>query len=141
MAETARAFTSVSKRSGKVVGILPASAMCDSPEERKKYSAPSGYPNSYTEIVIRTHLPCVGEDGKMFASRNHIIVLSADFIFALPGSAGTQSEMELALEYGKPLVIISPNGEWEEYASRAAVVNSIKEAVNLFQEWLPNRVK
>lgn len=134
MAETAKAFTSVSHRKGMVVGILPASAIYDNPEDRIEYSAPPGYPNSYTEMVIRTHLPFVGEQGNVFGSRNHIIVLSADYIFALPGSSGTQSEIELALEYGKPLVIISPDGEWEEFATRAVVVKSIQEAINLFQE-------
>lgn len=138
MAETARAFTSTSRRSGKVVGILPAMDMYNSPEERKEYRAPTGYPNPYTEIVIRTHLPYVGERGNVFASRNHIIVLSADFIFALPGSYGTQSEIELALEYGKPLVIVSPEGEWEEFSTRTVMVNSIKEAVNQFRKWLGN---
>jgi len=136
MAETAQAFTSVANRKGLVVGILPASDMRNNPEERKEHSDPPGYPNPYTEIVIRTHLPCVGEQGSMFESRNHIVVLSSDFIFALPGSYGTQSEIKLALEYGKPLVIVSPNGEWEEFDSRAVVVKTISDAVTLFQELL-----
>ena len=37
-------------------------------------------------------------------SRNHLTVLSADAIVALPGGAGTRSEVELALEYHRPLM-------------------------------------
>ncbi|GJL80304.1 MAG: hypothetical protein NPINA01_32930 [Nitrospinaceae bacterium] len=141
MAETARAFTSVSPREGRVIGVLPAAEMLDTPLQRREYQTPPGYPNPYTEMVIRTHLPCVGKQGDEFASRNHIIVLSADFIFALPGSYGTQTEIQLALEYEKPLIIVSPNGEWEEFADRAVVVNRISDAVNRFQEWRENQMK
>ena len=139
MAETARAFSTVSNRNGTVIGILPASAMCDRPELRKDYRAPNGYPNSYSEIVIRTHLPLTGEQGHAAGSRNHIIVLSADFIFALPGSSGTRSEIELALDYGKPIVVISPNEEWQEFATRAHIVKSIADAINHFQAWQQNK--
>jgi predicted Rossmann-fold nucleotide-binding protein len=139
MAETAQAFTAVTHRKGVVVGILPASDMYNSAEERKEHSDPPGYPNPFTEIVIRTHLPSVGAQGHMQTSRNHIIVLSADFIFALPGSYGTQTEIELALEYGKPLVIVSPDEEWEEFSDRTVVVSTIQSAVTRLQEFLENR--
>ena len=37
-------------------------------------------------------------------SRNHLNVLSADVIVALPGGAGTRPEIELALEYRRRLL-------------------------------------
>jgi predicted Rossmann-fold nucleotide-binding protein len=37
-------------------------------------------------------------------SRNHINVLSADAVVALPGGAGTRSEIDLAKRYGIPLI-------------------------------------
>ena len=37
-------------------------------------------------------------------SRNHINVLSSDVIVALPGGAGTRSEVELAVMYRKPVI-------------------------------------
>ncbi len=101
MAETAHAFTEVTNRKGKVIGVLPSQTSCDSAEERAAYRPPPGYPNSYTEIIIRTHLPDSGSQGKKISSRNHIIVLSADIVIALPGGPGTRSEIELALEYKK----------------------------------------
>lgn len=129
MHETARAFAAVEKRKGIVIGVLPASHPCDAPDKRENYASPPGYPNAFTELAIRTHLPLSGAKGKDTASRNHIIVLTADFIVALPGSEGTRSEIELALEYGKPLVLLSPNGQWQEYAGRAALVETVDQAV------------
>lgn len=139
MAETAKAFTAVPHRKGLVIGILPASSKHDNLEEYNEHEPPPGYPNPYTEIVIRTHLPFVGVQGNMLASRNHIIVLSADFIFALPGSSGTRTEIEMALQYDKPLIIVSPNGEWEEFSDRAVLVNGTQDAVNLFLKLLESK--
>jgi predicted Rossmann-fold nucleotide-binding protein len=97
MAETARGFVEVETRKGKVIGVIPSQAPCDSAKGRASYLSPTGYPNAYTEIVLRTHLPDSGINGKKISSRNHIIVLSADVVIALPGGPGTRSEIELAL--------------------------------------------
>jgi len=136
MAEVAKAFTEVENREGRAIGVLPSLEHYPTPEQRTGYEAPPGYPNTFTDIVIRTHLPLVGLEGKENASRNHIIILSSDCIIALPGSEGTRSEIELALEYGKPLILISPDGEWEEFVSQAIVVNTLQAAVNRLQEWM-----
>ena len=127
MAETARAFTGVENRRGKVIGVIPSQAACDSEEKRADYQSPPGYPNAYTEIVLRTHLPDSGMHGKKISSRNHIIVLSADVVIALPGSSGTRSEIELALEYKKPLILFSPNGEWKEFEQHAETANTLQD--------------
>jgi predicted Rossmann-fold nucleotide-binding protein len=37
-------------------------------------------------------------------SRNHINVLSADVLIALPGGEGTASELALARRYGRPAI-------------------------------------
>ena len=127
MSETARAFIAVDNRRGKVIGVLPAQESCESNKERAAYQSPPGYPNAYTEIVLRTHLPDSGAQGKKISSRNHIIVLSADVAIALPGSSGTRSEIELALEYKKPLILFSPNGEWKEFEQHAETANTLKD--------------
>ncbi len=67
--------------------------------------SPPGYPNPWVELAVRTHLPFSGASGTGPDSRNHINVLSTDAVVALPGSAGTRSEIELALGYGRPLVL------------------------------------
>jgi len=71
---------------GIVVGILPG----------EKSEA-----NSFVDIAIATG---------MGHARNVIIIKSADAVIALPGEAGTLSEMALALKMKKPL--ISLNG-WD----------------------------
>jgi hypothetical protein len=53
-------------------------------------------------VTIRTHLPLSGPDGKKPMSRNHMNVLSADYVVILPGGEGTKTEAELCVEYRKP---------------------------------------
>jgi len=139
MAAVAKAFVEVENRKGRVIGVLPSLAHYPTSGQRARYEPPSGYPNSYTDIIIRTHLPLVGPDGKEIASRNHIIVLSSDLVIALPGSDGTRTEIELAMEYKKPLIVISPDAEWDEFAARAMVVDSLQTAITHFEEWLRSR--
>jgi len=94
MAAVSRAFIGVEPRKGLVIGILPG--------DPSDGHAPPGYPNPWVELPIRTHLPLSGQRGKEPLSRNHINVLSSDLVIALPGGSGTLSEVELALQYGKP---------------------------------------
>jgi hypothetical protein len=68
------------------------------------YDLPAGYPNPWVELTIYTHLPDSGPDGTLRSSRNHLNVLSADAIVALPGRQGTESEIWLATQYGIPIV-------------------------------------
>lgn len=98
METVSRAFHSVPKRAGKIIGVLPGTV------DGGSYQPMSGYPNPWIQIPIRTHLPLSGQGGTDLASRNHINVLTADVLVALPGSHGTASEVRLALEYEKPLV-------------------------------------
>ena len=132
MQAVAEAFQSVKNKKGFVVGVVPSSEPCDTAEDRKHYQVPPGYPNAFTEITVRTHLHLSGSRGKKIASRNHIEVLTADFIIALPGSAGTRSEIELALEYGKPIILLSPNGELEEFSEKATLVKTVEET----KDWI-----
>ncbi|MDX1410843.1 MAG: hypothetical protein R3351_01680 [Nitrospirales bacterium] len=98
MASISQAFFEVSDRKGSVIGILPCQA--DDPTCRPK----KGYPNPWIEIPIATHLPLSGDQGANPLSRNHINILSSNVIIALPGGAGTLSEVMLAEKYRRPLV-------------------------------------
>jgi uncharacterized protein (TIGR00725 family) len=71
---------------GHTVGILPS------------YNRASA--NSHIEFAIATGM---GE------ARNTIVVASADAVIALPGEAGTLSEIALALKIGRPVVAL---GAW-----------------------------
>ena len=98
MAAVGEAFVAVPDRQGLAVGVLPAAP--DGPLS----GAPPGYPNRWVEMAIRTHLPLSGIEGSTPMSRNHINVLSADMLVALPGGPGTASEIQLAARYGRPCV-------------------------------------
>jgi predicted Rossmann-fold nucleotide-binding protein len=66
--------------------------------------------NELGEIVIRTHLPSSGSQGSDTLSRNHINALTADLVVILPGGSGTLSELQLAWEYGKDIMIFVGKG-------------------------------
>lgn len=96
MAAVSEAFTTVAGRRGLVIGVIPSAEGSTRPKP--------GYPNRWVEIALFTHLPLSGVRGTEPLSRNHINVLSADVIVALPGGAGTASEIQLALDYERALV-------------------------------------
>jgi predicted Rossmann-fold nucleotide-binding protein len=109
MEAVSRAFHAASPRTGIAIGIVPAVVTpLDALEERRDanvdYRPMNGYPNPWIELAIYTHLPDSGEAGTLRSSRNHINVLSADAIVALPGGPGTEAEMWLAVQYGVPIV-------------------------------------
>jgi uncharacterized protein (TIGR00725 family) len=137
MSSVAQAFAEISSRKGRVIGVIPAAGPCDTQEGRSIYSPPEGYPNPWVDVPIYTHLHFSGDYGKETASRNHIIILSADRIVAFPGGAGTRSEIQLALEYKKPLIIFNPNGEWDELKSTPTLI--VKDMENVFQ-WLESNI-
>jgi predicted Rossmann-fold nucleotide-binding protein len=101
MAAACRGFQAVAGRTGVAIGILPQ-------------GPPRGYPNSWVDVVIQTHLPDRGAEGASERSRNHLNVLSSHAIVALPGGAGTRTEVELARRYGRPLIaFLGADGEIE----------------------------
>jgi uncharacterized protein (TIGR00725 family) len=95
MEAVSRAFQGVPDRAGLVVGIAPCG---DDPAKPR-----AGYPNSFVELTILTHLPLSGTSGTDPLSRNHINVLSSNVLIALPGGSGTASEVALAVRYGRPI--------------------------------------
>jgi uncharacterized protein (TIGR00725 family) len=99
MRAVARAFTQAPRVRGVSIGIIP----CRS--ERERGIPKEGYPNEFVELAIHTHLPHSAAYGLDDLSRNHINVLSSRVVIALPGAAGTASEIALALRYGKPIAV------------------------------------
>lgn len=126
MEAVSRAFHHVSPRKGLVIGILPGT-VTDS-----EYSPKPGYPNPWVEVPIHTHLPKSGVEGTDPLSRNHLNVLTAEVLVALPGSHGTASEVELALRYGRPLIAYLENREQIPELPDEVEVTSDLEAVKAF---------
>jgi len=126
MEAVSRAFYRVPNRKGLVIGILPGTATDSG------YSSRPSYPNAWVEIPIRTHLPKSGVEGTDPLSRNHINILSANVLIALPGSHGTASEVELALRYSQPLIAyLKSRDEIPSLTDRVEVTSDL-EAVKAF---------
>ena len=69
---------------GLTVGILPG--------------ADTEQASRYIDVAIVTN---------MGGARNVINVLSSDIVVAMPGKAGTISEIALALKYKKPVILLN----------------------------------
>ena len=113
MTSVSRAFVQARGPRGVCIGIIP----CFSESERTRPK--DGYPNPYVELPIFTHLPYSGPRGKDDLSRNHINVLTSAAVIALPGEAGTASEVSLAVDYRKPVIAYSPEMHLVEHFSRS----------------------
>lgn len=116
MSAVAEAFVGVAGRRGISLGVLPG--------DWESGLAPEGYPNPWVELTVRTHLPGRGEDGGGRGSRNAINVMSADRVVILPGGAGTCSEAQLAVRFGRP--VISFGAEYRD-VRRAADIEEVAE--------------
>src|ERR1051326_8712169 len=96
MAAVTETFVESAGREGVALGIIPGGAIERNGrfEYRTKGSA---YPNNSVDVAVFTHL--LGEDPESHQSRNHINVLSADLVIALPGGSGTYAEIQLGKRY------------------------------------------
>ncbi len=123
MESVSRAFAAVEERDGLVIGVLPL------PEP----GAESGHPNPWVEIAIRTHL---GKQGAEFSSRNHVNVLTSDVVVALPGSAGTASEVALSVRYGRPVVLFGDLDRARGLPTEVATARTVEEVIAFVRGWL-----
>lgn len=128
MTSVSRAFAGVTGRAGLVIGVLPLV------REDGGQGAPAGYPNPWVEVPIRTHLGKLGTDP---FSRNHVNVLTSDVVVALPGSSGTASEVALAIEYGRPLVLFGDLDRARDLPHTVATAASVDEVIAFVRRALP----
>ena len=121
MSAVSRAFAGARRGRGVCIGIIPCS---ETDPSRPK----DGYPNEFVELAIYTHLPYSGELGTDPLSRNHINVLSCDALVALPGGAGTRSEVMLAVRYRKPIIAYGSGGfeNAPDGVARAASIDDVR---------------
>lgn len=115
MEAVAAAFVGIANRKGRSIGIVRARGFSSLSNGSRSWSAKAL--NTNVEIAIKTHLPLSGIDGRDTLSRNHINVLSSDAIVVLPGDAGTMAELELAIEYRKPVVLFLGSNTLNNYAT------------------------
>ncbi|HKV12275.1 MAG TPA: molybdenum cofactor carrier protein, partial [Thermoanaerobaculia bacterium] len=69
-------------------------------------------------------------EGTSAMSRNHVNVLSSSALIALPGGAGTASEIELAVRYKKPVIVYAPDerlvSAFPKSVPRAATIQEVE---------------
>lgn len=101
MAAVATAFCAVPDRRGLSIGIVRCGeAPHADPATGRRRHRPRQ--NDWLEIPIQTHLHT---SDTSIHSRNHLNVLTADALVVLPGNAGTASEIQLAAQYGREVVL------------------------------------
>jgi predicted Rossmann-fold nucleotide-binding protein len=92
------------EQTGNLISILRARQLSPLNKQSKREWQPND-DNGLGEIVIRAHLPYSGDDGRDTLSRNHINALTSDLIVVLPGGSGTFSELQLAWEYSRDIML------------------------------------
>lgn len=130
MTSVAEAFTSVQPRAGLSIGCLPTLS------ENEGFQLKPGYPNPYIEIPIVTPLNTVAAAGSML-NRNYVNILTSDIIIALPGNSGTLNEAELALRFGKPIILFGPT---EAFATFPAELTRYREMPPVI-DWIATHLK
>lgn len=121
MAATGRAFTSVAGRAGLYIGICPSQR-----DEAGRVMPKAGYPNEWVELAIHSPLGTyTGDPGEV--TRNHINIMSAHAIIALPGAHGTLNECQLALEFEKPLIYFGADDDFLDFPQGAARTNTLDD--------------
>jgi predicted Rossmann-fold nucleotide-binding protein len=140
MSAVSEAFCGVPERRGLVIGVLPGE------EPANGSTAPAaprpGYPNPWVEIPIFTHLPLSGRRGLDPRSRNHINVLSSDVLIALPGGAGTASEVALALRYRRPVIAhLDERGQIDGLPDEAVVASDLAAVQEFVRSHLGERAR
>jgi len=90
MLESCRGFKSI-KSEGRAIGILPS------------YDSSSA--NKFIYVVIPTGLD---------VGRNQIVVASASVVIVIGGGAGTLSEIAIASQINKPIIMIKNTGGWAD---------------------------
>jgi uncharacterized protein (TIGR00725 family) len=98
MEAAAEGFVTVEDRAGWSIGIVPRGM--DAPfDEPNRDPQGRRYPSSFVEIAIMTPLPPRERAWQNVPARNHINILTADAMIALPGNAGTRNELDMAAHY------------------------------------------
>src|SRR5712691_3304165 len=97
MEAVAEGFVAIPGRAGHSIGVVPRDP--EGPFDMPNQTLGRRYPNAFVEIAIMTPLPPIVPDWRHSPARNHVNVLSADAIVALPGNEGTRNELDMAAEY------------------------------------------
>ena len=122
MTSASEAFCKVENRQGLCIGIVPTET-----NKELGFVPKQNYPNPWVEICITTPLATFDGNEPNQISRNHICVLSSDVIVALPGSKGTQNEVNLAIRFQKNIILFGPEKAMRDFPQTIKRTESIEE--------------
>lgn len=123
MTAVARAFTAVESRVGMGIGVVPTQ-----PSKEYGFAVKEGYPNPWVDLPITSPLPVFDGTSDNQISRNHILVLSSDVLIALPGNKGTRNEVNLALKFKKPILLLGPSHAFENFPQEVSTTDKLSVA-------------
>jgi predicted Rossmann-fold nucleotide-binding protein len=98
MEAAAAGFVDIADRKGFSIGIIPCKANGPFDQPNRTFDGLI-YPNSFVEIPVFTPLPSRPGDWRRLPTRNHINILTANAMVALPGNVGTRNELTMAAFY------------------------------------------
>ena len=130
MAAASKAFVRETNRTGVCLGIIPTK-----PDDKLGFIPHKGYPNPWVEIAIISPLSTLDRDRPKSISRNYTCVLSSDLLVALPGSEGTKNEIDLAISFQKPLILLAPPTEMLDFPANLPRTDSIQTVKEFILEW------
>lgn len=121
MTAVARAYTQVEPRAGISIGVVPTIDYDGAFVAREKY------PNPYIELPILTPLDKKAVNDSTPYSRNYVNVMTSHALIILPGEHGTQNEVSLALQYGKPMILFGPEEAFAKFPDAPTRVHELDE--------------
>jgi len=140
MAAASEAFCGVEGRTGQCIGVLPVTRRVG----EREFVPKEGYPNRWVEIAINSAMGSYQTNDADGVNRNFINILTSDVLVALPGSrrsglssnasvnSGTRNEVELAVRFGKPIILLGPSAEFDgfpEVVERTETITRVQEFV------------
>lgn len=134
MLAAAEAFCKTENRNGVSIGVVPT--LTDS---IYGYVVKPGYPNAWVELPIVSPLSTyTGEDPQQI-SRNHINILTSQVIVALPGSKGTRNEVDLAMQFGKPVILFGPDPAFKDFPTSIMRTSDLKQVKNFIRSYAADK--
>lgn len=127
MAAAASAFCRVENRQGISIGVIPTEL-----NDQGQFIPLVGYPNPWIELTITSPLSRFNNTDVNQLSRNYICILSSDIVVILPGNQGTRNELDLALRFQKPTIILTTKDEIANFPDTETIVktSAIEDVIN-----------
>ncbi|MBP7252087.1 MAG: DNA-binding protein, partial [Alphaproteobacteria bacterium] len=69
-------------------------------------------------------------------TRNHVNILTATIVIALPGSVGTKNEVALAVQYKKPVVLFGSPNAFDDFVGAVPRLTLLKDV----QDWVEGQL-